>query len=353
MLARSRSAPLILTVVLTTLLGACAGTNQDSIELKTSNQRSTESSSSTQSTTTQSSSSQGSSTTTSTSLPKSTVAPPPAAKKATPDSKAQGPAPIPVLGPGAKGEGVLALEKRLAELRYDVGAIDGIFDENTKNAVIAFQKVSRLKADGFAGAEVQSAVKFSNLATPMLTNAENSRVEVDLTRQVLLLWINGGLERVLPISSGSGERFYVEKEDRWGVANTPGGRFKIFRRVPGWDKSPLGELYNPLYFVGGIAIHGAPSVPVVPASHGCVRIPMFSAEWFPNVVANGTPVYVFDGVETPTPFEPIVTSTLPTTVATTTTSSTTTTLLTITTAQSTTTSTESITTTTLNTPEPG
>jgi len=58
-------------------------------------------------------------------------------------------------------------------------------------------------------------------------------------------------------------------------------------------EAPLGKLYNPVYFVGGIAVHGAPSVPNRPASHGCVRIPMHIAEYFPTLVAKGDPVETF------------------------------------------------------------
>ncbi len=64
------------------------------------------------------------------------------------------------------------------------------------------------------------------------------------------------------------------------------------RRISGWRKSELGRLYNPLYFTGGIAIHGYPSVPTRPASHGCVRIPMSASHWFPQMVPDGTPVHV-------------------------------------------------------------
>jgi len=48
-----------------------------------------------------------------------------------------------------------------------------------------------------------------------------------------------------------------------------------------------------LYFNGGIAIHGSKSVPAAPASHGCIRIPMSTAEWFPGQVHTGMPVHVF------------------------------------------------------------
>jgi lipoprotein-anchoring transpeptidase ErfK/SrfK len=65
--------------------------------------------------------------------------------------------------------------------------------------------------------------------------------------------------------------------------------------VKGWDKSPLGQLYQPYYFNGGIAVHGYSSVPTTPASHGCARIPMHIAQYFPLLVKVGDPVYVFGG----------------------------------------------------------
>jgi lipoprotein-anchoring transpeptidase ErfK/SrfK len=76
------------------------------------------------------------------------------------------------------------------------------------------------------------------------------------------------------------------------VAVTPAGSYRFTWRYSGWRTSDLGELYNPVYFHGGIAVHGAPSVPNYPASHGCVRIPMHIAEYFPSLVAKGDPVYV-------------------------------------------------------------
>lgn len=53
----------------------------------------------------------------------------------------------------------------------------------------------------------------------------------------------------------------------------------------GFDPSPLGTLYDPMYFTGGYAIHGNPSVPPFPASHGCVRVPM----WLASVLYADTP----------------------------------------------------------------
>jgi hypothetical protein len=126
------------------------------------------------------------------------------------------------------------------------------------------------------------------------------RVEIDLPRQVLFLYQADALFKILPVSTGSGQRFCVEGQCERAI--TPGGSFRIYRRASGWETSKLGKLYNSQYFNAGIAIHGSPSVPAYPASHGCVRIPMSAAEWFPSKVSLGTPVYVAGGVRAPAPF---------------------------------------------------
>jgi lipoprotein-anchoring transpeptidase ErfK/SrfK len=78
-------------------------------------------------------------------------------------------------------------------------------------------------------------------------------------------------------------------------ANTPSGDFSFYEFRAGWDKSPLGQLYNPYYFNKGIAVHGYDSVPTTPASHGCVRIPMHISEYFHDLVHRGDPVHVYGG----------------------------------------------------------
>jgi hypothetical protein len=58
-------------------------------------------------------------------------------------------------------------------------------------------------------------------------------------------------------------------------------------------------MWNPVYFNYGIAVHGAKNVPTEPASHGCIRIPMFIADYFPSLVKNKDLVFVWDGKKEP------------------------------------------------------
>jgi peptidoglycan hydrolase-like protein with peptidoglycan-binding domain len=226
--------------------------------------------------------------------------------------------PLPGFGLGARGPEVKALEDKLALMHYDVGAVDGYYDGMTVNAVIAFQKVEGMARTGRATDDVVARVQGAKEPAMMVPGGGALHVEVDIKRQVLLLFENNQLYRVIPVSTGSGKRYCVDGD--CATAVTPGGSFRVTWRVKGWHTSRLGKLYNPLFFNGGIAIHGSLSVPTYPASHGCVRIPMAPAEWFPSHVPKDTPVYVLNGVTAPVPFdEPAPNGAPPSSVATTTT----------------------------------
>ena len=206
----------------------------------------------------------------------------------------------PGMGVGTRGADVQALEQKLADLHYDAGKVDQVFDSATTAAVIAFQKVEGLARTGRATDDVVAALAKATDPAPLVAGGGANRVEIDLKRQVLFLYKGGSLLRILMISTGSGKRYCVDGQ--CDMAVTPGGSFRVSRKISGLRVSRLGQLWNPLYFNGGIAIHGAASVPTYPASHGCVRIPMSASPWFYSTVSTGTPVYVVGGPKAPVPF---------------------------------------------------
>ena len=208
------------------------------------------------------------------------------------------------LGAGAKGGAVSALEARLSALRFNAGASDGTYDRQLTMAVMAFQKQHGLPRTGRADPATLAKVATSGLGPPMVATGEPTRVEIDLGRQIAQFWKDGRLVRVLPVSTGNG-RPYCAPKDKGGacdVAITPGGSYRADRKIEGLRESALGSLYDPVYFYGGIAIHGSPSVPAGPASHGCVRVPMWESRWVFDNVAVGDPVYVVGGKVAPVPF---------------------------------------------------
>jgi PKD repeat protein len=187
---------------------------------------------------------------------------------------------LPRLALGARGGAVSQLGAELRRLHY--AAPSGpTFDGRMLDAVYAFQKVHGLPRTGVVDPRFWRALSNPRLPIPRFAQP-GGHIEVNKGLQVLYVVRNARVALIVPISTA-------------GVAGTftPVGRFAIYRKVGGFDPSPLGTLYDPLYFTGGYAIHGNPSVPPYPASHGCVRIPMWVAPHLYRTVPYGETVYVY------------------------------------------------------------
>ena len=182
-------------------------------------------------------------------------------------------------------------ERRLSEMGYWTGPVDGVIDGITRTALIAFQKWEDRKITGRLTRSELEAIR--DASSPRPRDAGYRHVEIDIDRQVLsVIADDGAIVRIVPVSTGSGRR-YNEKGNQ-GLAYTPKGRFRIYGKVAGWRKSPLGLLYYPSYFSDGLAIHGNPSVPSEPASHGCIRVPMFASVEISKMLPVGTIVLIYD-----------------------------------------------------------
>ncbi|MEX0789880.1 MAG: L,D-transpeptidase family protein, partial [Actinomycetota bacterium] len=178
---------------------------------------------------------------------------------------------------GSKGPEVTALEQRLSDLKYMVGKVDGSFDANTRHGLIAFQKVEGLSRSGIGDAATMARLATASTPAPKYSAPAN-HLEVDIPRQTVYVVRGGVVSAILPTSTGSNKNFTHGGWTRRAV--TPNGRFTITRKINGMRIAPLGELYKPSYFNGGIAFHGSGSIPTSPASHGCVRLPMGFSDWF-------------------------------------------------------------------------
>ena len=182
-------------------------------------------------------------------------------------------------------------ERRLKEMGFWTGPVDGVIDSTTQLALVTFQKWEGRRITGRLTRAELNAIR--SAASPTPRDPGYKHVEVDLDRQMLLLTIDEGtVTTILPVSTGSGKHY---KEKRMsGLAYTPRGRFRIYGKMSGWRRSPLGLLYYPNYFSDGLAIHGNPSVPHAPRSHGCVRIPMFAAAEISRQLPIGTILLIYD-----------------------------------------------------------
>jgi N-acetylmuramoyl-L-alanine amidase len=164
----------------------------------------------------------------------------------------------PSLRMGSHGPSVLALKQRLTELRFALPGVDAGFGYRTYEAVLAFQKVHGLGRTGSVGPAEWRALWRASAPRPRVGSGDY--LEVDKSRQLVMEVRGGMVERVIHASTGA-------------TGNTPIGTWRVYREVFGWDW----VLYHPMYFLRGFAIHGYPEVPPWPASHGCVRIPLWIA----------------------------------------------------------------------------
>jgi peptidoglycan hydrolase-like protein with peptidoglycan-binding domain len=191
---------------------------------------------------------------------------------------------------GSRGPYVVALERALNKAHYPAGPSDGVFDSKTKDGVIAFEKVHGLPRDGVVDAIEYADALAGGRPSPPLRDRKRY-VYVDLRRQVLFDVRGGRVERVIPVSTGGGYPYRSSNGNTY-IARTPTGSFRIYQKATGWQTSYLGTLYYPSYFRGGYAIHGSPSVPTIPVSHGCIRIPIWLSVEFFHASEIGTPVIV-------------------------------------------------------------
>jgi Putative peptidoglycan binding domain/L,D-transpeptidase catalytic domain len=197
------------------------------------------------------------------------------------------------LQPGMSGTAVKQLQQRLAALKYYPGAIDGQFGTSTLEAVWAFQEVQGLPGEDFVSAAMQRALAHPRAPQVLVPHGGANRIEVNLAREVLVLYRNNQVELISHVSSGGGY-YYCSPGGGCGYAITPTGNYRTVVFMPGWVRVPLGEMYNPVFFIGtAFAIHGDTDVPLAPVSHGCVRIPMDIAAFFHKLVhIPGEPVYI-------------------------------------------------------------
>jgi lipoprotein-anchoring transpeptidase ErfK/SrfK len=191
-----------------------------------------------------------------------------------------------------------AVQRQLADLGFYLGAADGVQGQQTTAAVMAFQKVNEIQVDGVVGPQTLGALE--DPRTPQVGEGAATRVDVDLTKQLLHLVEDGQRVVTLHISSGNGQP-YETSSGGTAYGNTPVGSFVVERRISGVREADLGTLYDPLYFLRGWAIHGSNSVPAHPASHGCIRVTRADGKWLFDRVPDGTPVVVHGGQHVFTP----------------------------------------------------
>jgi peptidoglycan hydrolase-like protein with peptidoglycan-binding domain len=172
---------------------------------------------------------------------------------------------------------IRALQRRLRRLGYVTGS-RGSFDARTARAVLAFRKVTGMKRTTRASSGVMRAIARGDGRFRIRFRGHGRHIEADLSRQVIALIQGDRVRRIYPISSGA------------PGTPTVRGSFKVYLKTPGTNA--LG-MVDSAYFLRGYATHGYASVPVFPASHGCLRVPVAEARRLFRWVRIGTPVDVY------------------------------------------------------------
>lgn len=183
---------------------------------------------------------------------------------------------------GDRGRAVASVQRRLIVLGYlERGEVDGVFGDKTWHAVVALQGWEQIARDGVVGPRTRRALRHARGPKPW--RRLRRALEIDLTRQVLLVVEQGAVRRAVHASTGASE------------FATPVGRFTVIRRERmSWSWRYHVWLPYALYFYRGWAIHAARLVPDRPASRGCVRIPIEDAPFVFRASPLGTPVLIRD-----------------------------------------------------------
>jgi hypothetical protein len=203
---------------------------------------------------------------------------------------------------GAKGPAVRALQRRLAVLHYYPGKVDGQFGQNTLEAVWAFKEVQRLGTKfhpNDVGVGFQRRLVHPRMPRVLKPHGGAQRIEVNQNIEVLVLYNHNKPELISHVSTG-GRYYFCEPHGGCGhFAVTPDGDYYAHWFAKGWLTVPLGQMYNPVFFIGGAyAIHGDIPVPLAAVSHGCVRIPMDISQFFHKMIhisqtqSKATPIYI-------------------------------------------------------------
>jgi hypothetical protein len=224
------------------------------------------------------------------------------------------------LAKGMVGDDVKQVQDRLTELGFVPGPADGIFSDETRKSVWAYEKLVLETASSSPTGQITAAM-WDDMQDPFVIQprrpkATPNHTEVYVPEQVLAVFHDDVPVMITHMSSGDntewceevtisageygnqdGEEALVRGE--CGVSYTPGGVFTFYRQVEGIRQSSLGGMWNPMYFNYGIAIHGALNVPLQPASHGCIRIPLNISESLQDILGMGDQVYVWDGEQEP------------------------------------------------------
>lgn len=183
------------------------------------------------------------------------------------------------LSAGSTGPYVKGMLTALQRLRFRVPGVGASFTAKVKDSVMAFQKAYRLPRTYVFNTECWRKIDGARLIKARHTSPA-THIEVDKTRQILMIVKGGKPWGIICVSTGA-------------TGNTPEGTFRIQQKHPYTSSGFGGTLVRTMGFLGDFAIHGWVDVPPYPASHGCVREPIWACYWTYDNSWVGETVYVY------------------------------------------------------------
>jgi hypothetical protein len=182
----------------------------------------------------------------------------------------------PNLDPGDRSRSVRIFNQLLARRHYFTSR-GRRYEGATERAVMAFRKVNGMPRTYDADRRIFRRLAAGRGGFRLARPRAGRHVEVDISRQVMVLAAGGEARHIFHVSTGA--------------PSTPSdpGRFRFYRREPGFNGHGM---YYSVYYNGGEAIHGYHSVPGWAASHGCIRNPIPNSRFIYRWVRLGMRIYV-------------------------------------------------------------
>lgn len=191
--------------------------------------------------------------------------------------------------PFVQGADVIELQETLRDLGLYDGAIDGVYGPRTREAVLEFQRLQHLPANGVVDAEVWAHLLTIGEPAPLEASRTpkpegNIHIEVDTRTLRLTVFVDGEAYKSYPVAVGRPTQFTL----------SPVGEWKIVYKGMNWG-SGFGTRWLGLNVPWGIyGIHGTnkPSSIGTRASAGCIRMQNRDVEELFEWVSVGTRVRI-------------------------------------------------------------
>ncbi len=183
------------------------------------------------------------------------------------------------LSTGSSGPRVKAMLTQLSRLKFRVPYIGTSFNSEVADAVVAFQKAYGLTRDYVFGPQAWRKLETAQVIKPRHADA-GTHLEVDKGRQIAMVVKDGAVYGIIAVSTGA-------------TGNTPTGTFHIFIKSLYAPSNFGGQLFRSMGFYADFAMHGYAPVPPYPASHGCVREPIWACYWTYDQSFVGERLYVY------------------------------------------------------------